>query len=130
VFAIIEDRILFTLNNFSMKKISFLTLVLVFIFISACQKSEDVPTPMKSQHQTGSIAGDRSYTLVQTAVGGGGGGTVSLTCNWSDGFGGNMNCGGDNCSVMTYTPPEGGPAQHGIGCFQGTTLLSSDLWRL
>ena len=62
-------------------------------------------------------------------ISGGGGGTQSLTCGWSDGFGtGQVACAGDHCSMTTMSA--GGNTYNGITCYSGTTPLHTDNYRL
>lgn len=49
----------------------------------------------------------------------------TIHCAWADGLGGNMPCEGDHCEPIVYNPT----GQVGLGCFQGTQLVSSGLYR-
>ncbi len=41
----------------------------------------------------------------------------SVTCEWSDGVGGSIECDGGTCRVVHFYNSQTGTTSHGIGCF-------------
>ncbi|MDX1912890.1 MAG: hypothetical protein SFV22_15465 [Saprospiraceae bacterium] len=99
----------------------FLILV-VGLAISSCSKDE--ATPNTSEISVPSPSSDRNPTLQVI----GDGGTQSLTCGWSDGYGsGQVACAGDHCALTTMTIS--GTTYVGITCYADDVPLHTDNYR-
>lgn len=79
----------------------FLLLMPIGLVFSSCSKdNNEDKTSSTSESSASTAALDRDYTLL--VIGGsGGGGTQTLTCGWSDGYGtGQVACAGDHLSLI------------------------------
>jgi len=123
-------------NIFIMKN---LLLFLLFVSIFSCTKTEidtNIVDEVKSErmiptYQRSRIVGYKNESNIKLAsqaildklIEKGLLSNLRNSCRWSDGFGGDMDCGG-KCVVITYED-----TSVGIGCIEDGQMSHTGLWR-